>query len=98
MELRGGGLRWVPDCLEMQIAQRNVLLSHMEPSKIGSDLANANFNANASANPNAKRPHKKHKDHVYDAQEDFPGSWLHPVFQTLVRNALKIGLAPQASL
>ena len=33
--------------------RQNVLLSHMEPSKIGSDLANANFNANASANSNA---------------------------------------------
>ena len=63
MELRGGevrwfplvcaGLRWVAECLEMQIARQNVLLSHMEPSKIGSDLAHANFNANASANSNA---------------------------------------------
>ena len=33
--------------------RQNVLLSHMEPSQIGSDLANANFNANASANSNA---------------------------------------------
>ena len=47
------GFRWGPECLEMQIARQNVLLSHMEPSKIGSDLANANFNANASANSNA---------------------------------------------
>ena len=33
--------------------RQNVLLSHMEPSQIGSDLANANFSANASANSNA---------------------------------------------
>ena len=33
--------------------RQNVLLSHMEPSQIGSDPANANFNANASAISNA---------------------------------------------
>ena len=43
----------------MQIARQNVLLSHMEPSKIGSDLANANFNANASAKFECKRNLKR---------------------------------------
>ena len=33
--------------------RQNVLLSHMEPSQLGSDLAHASFNANASANSNA---------------------------------------------
>ena len=53
MELRGGNFRWFAERLEMKNPQRNVLLLHMEPSQIGSDLANANFNANASANSNA---------------------------------------------
>ena len=43
----------------MQIARQNGLLSHMEPSKIGSDPANANFNANASEKFECKRSLKR---------------------------------------
>ena len=43
----------------MQIARQNILLSHMEPSKIGSNPANANFNANASAKFECKRNLKR---------------------------------------
>ena len=53
MELRDGGARWFAECLEMKNPRQNVWFSHMEPSKIGSDLAKANFNADASANSNA---------------------------------------------
>ena len=37
----------------LQNPRQNEWLLQMEPSKIGSDFANANFNANASANSNA---------------------------------------------
>ena len=36
----------------MKIPRQHIWFSRMKPSKIGSDLANANFNANASANSN----------------------------------------------
>ena len=51
-----------------------------------------------SANPNAKKQHIKYADYVYDAKENFQGSWLNPVFLTLVHNALKSGLPPTSSL
>ena len=53
MELCGGDSGWFAECSEMKIPRQNVWFSHMEPSEIGSDLANANFNANASVNSNA---------------------------------------------
>ena len=47
------GSRWVAEYLEMKNALPNVWFSHMELSKIGSDLANANCNVDGSANWNA---------------------------------------------